>query len=181
MTGIIPPSSESAIIDANDTAIEILPQPMAQSQGPQPRNYVAYIPVPISDDEEESEEYEEDEYYYDEDEEYYYEEEEEPPPKRRRPSKKKNRRRPPNRRGPYYEEEEKEEKVPFLVPLMMVPETEIGVDKKFSFAGDQLTPPQNQNRPNGGRIPQTGPPNNVRPNNIRPNNRPFRNNRKMFV
>ena len=31
---------------------------------------------------------------------------------------------------------------------MMVPESEIGVDKKFSFSGDQLGPSNQQQRPN---------------------------------
>ena len=82
---------------------ETLPQAVPQV-GPQPRNYVAYIPVPISDDEDEYEEEEyEDEYEeddYEEDEDYYYyddEEEEEnrpPPTRKRRPP----RQRKPNRR-----------------------------------------------------------------------------------
>ena len=80
VTGVL--SSESAIIDIsyhNDTTSdsdiisiafnnESLPQPLPQT-GAQPRNYVAYIPVPISDDEEEGDE------YYDDDEEYYDDEE----------------------------------------------------------------------------------------------------------
>ena len=36
---------------------------------------------------------------------------------------------------------------------MMVPESEIGVDKKFSFAGDQLLPPKDK-RPFGQGINQ---------------------------
>ena len=81
VTGVL--SSESAIIDIsyhNDTTSdditsiafnnESLPQPLPQT-GAQPRNYVAYIPVPISDDEDE----EEGDEYYDDDEEYYDDEE----------------------------------------------------------------------------------------------------------
>ena len=82
VTGVL--SSESAIIDIsyhNDTTSdsdiisiafnnESLPQPLPQT-GAQPRNYVAYIPVPISDDEGE----EEGDEYYDDDEEYYDDEE----------------------------------------------------------------------------------------------------------
>lgn len=150
LTGVFS-SGESTLIDikhANESFVENEPLPQALPQiGPQSRNYVAYIPVPISDDEEDEEDSDDD--YYDDEEyedyEYYEEEEEEkPPPKRRRPSrnKKYNNRRKPNRRVDY---EEDTEKVPFLVPLMMVPESEIGVDKKFSFAGDLLEPP---NRPN---------------------------------
>ena len=61
------------------------------------------------------------------------------------------------------EDEDNNERVPFLVPLMMVPESEIGVDKKFSFSGDQLTPPNQQQRPNQvQRVPGQ-----------RINNRPF--------
>ena len=120
----------------------LLPQPMAQ-HGAEPRNYVAYIPVPISDDEEEGEdeEYYDDDEYYEEDEEedeyedeYYYEEEDtdvKPPPRRRRPSRKKPSK--SNRRK--YQPKNDQERVPFLVPLMMVPESEIGIDKPFSFAG----------------------------------------------
>ena len=81
VTGVL--SSESAIIDIsyhNDTTSdsdiisiafnnESLPQPLPQT-GAQPRNYVAYIPVPISDDEDE-----EGDEYYDDDEEYYDDEE----------------------------------------------------------------------------------------------------------
>ena len=79
VTGVL--SSESAIIDIsyhNDTNPdsdiisiafnESLPQPLPQTAA-QPRNYVAYIPVPISDDEDEGDE------YYDDDEEYYDDEE----------------------------------------------------------------------------------------------------------
>ena len=50
---------------------ETLPTPLSQI-GPQARNYVAYIPVPISDDETEDEDYEyDDDEYKDDDEEYY--------------------------------------------------------------------------------------------------------------
>ena len=52
---------------ANQT--EELPVPASQI-GPEARNYVAYIPVPINDDEED----EEDEEYYDEYDEYYEDE-----------------------------------------------------------------------------------------------------------
>ena len=55
--------------NASIPSIETLPVPLPQSAA-QPRNYVAYIPVPISDDEDE----EDDEEYYDDDEEYYDEE-----------------------------------------------------------------------------------------------------------
>ena len=190
LTGVL--SSESAVIDIlyqNDTQVpdasyivnESLPQPLPQTAA-QPRNYVAYIPVPISDDEddvEDDDEYydDEEEYYDDEDEdeydedEYYYEEEEEekkPPPRRKRPN---NKRKRPNRR--VYNNNDRgvdgnNERVPFLVPLMMVPESEIGMDKKFSFSGDKLGPPNNQQqRPNQDRrIP--GPRINNRPFN-RPN------------
>ena len=56
-------------------------------QAAEPRNYVAYIPVPINNDDEEEEDYDEDyeddEYYEDEeeeyDDEYYYEDEYEVP------------------------------------------------------------------------------------------------------
>ena len=72
----------------NETSYETLPEALPQI-GAQPRNYVAYIPVPISDDEddeeyEDEEDYEDDDYYEDEDEYYYDEDEEEyrPPPKR---------------------------------------------------------------------------------------------------
>ena len=93
----------------------------------------------------------------DDDEYYYEEEEEEPPPRRKRPNKKRRPSKKPNRRVSYSnnrdrnrdrEDEDNNERVPFLVPLMMVPESEIGVDKKFSFSGDQLTPPNQQQRPN---------------------------------
>ena len=79
------------------TAVETLPTPLPQ-RGPQARNYVAYIPVPISDDENEDDEYydeDEDEYdedeYYDEDEDEYYYEEEEDETVKRRPPKRNNR------------------------------------------------------------------------------------------
>ena len=92
LTGVL--SSESAIKDIssqkNDTyyphdnasipsiesifpSIETLPVPMPQSAA-EPRNYVAYIPVPISDDEDEEEE--DDDEYYDDEEEYYDDDEE---------------------------------------------------------------------------------------------------------
>ena len=75
------------------------------------------------------------EYYYDDDE--YYEDEEEPPRKSSKPKKKKqsyNTRRRTNRRK-YQEESSKDDKerVPFLVPLMMVPENQVGIEKEFSF------------------------------------------------
>ena len=79
----------------NTTAVETLPTPLPQ-RGPQARNYVAYIPVPISDDENEDDEYydededeydDDDEYYDDDEDEYYYEEEEEETVKRRPPKR----------------------------------------------------------------------------------------------
>ena len=170
---------------------EKLPIPQ-QQVGPEARNYVAYIPVPINDDEED-EEY--DDEYYDDDEEYYdddeyYEDEEDEPPKKKKPSKRRksnrrqdsNRRRGGNRR-PYYDEDENdedEERVPFLVPLMMVPENQVGVQKEFSFSQGPQTPPQkdgifsnvlNQNRLGNINRPPPGLP--PRPNN-RQNN--FNNN-----
>ena len=118
---------------------EDLPVPASQT-GPEARNYVAYIPVPINDDEEEEEG---DDEYYDDYEEYYedeyeYEEEEE-----KRPSRKKNRRRHKDERkskpskGRYHPSKssaEDKERVPFLVPLMMVPENQVGVQKEFTFS-----------------------------------------------
>merc|ERR1719394_1439952 len=156
---------------------EKLPIPQ-QQVGPEARNYVAYIPVPINDDEED-EEY--DDEYYDDDEEYYEDEEDEPP-KKKKPSKRRksnrrqdsNRRRGGNRR-PYYDEDEDdedEERVPFLVPLMMVPENQVGVQKEFSFSQGPQTPPQkdgifsnvlNQNRLGNINRPPPGLP--PRPNN----------------
>ena len=80
MTGVL--SSESAPTDIsyhndtnnpNDISIafnESLPQPLPQT-GAQPRNYVAYIPVPISDDDDD----EDDDEYYEDDDEYYDDEE----------------------------------------------------------------------------------------------------------
>ena len=120
------------------------------------------------------------------DEEYYYDEEEEedPPPRRKRPNKKrKPSRKPfrkPNRRldNGYRENEENNERVPFLVPLMMVPESEIGVDKKFSFSGDQLSqPPNQQQRPNQLVSPYQ---NRRGPGQQKFNNRPF-NNCKILI
>ena len=179
-------SSESASItwSLNDTfsnETSLLPQALPQiGAAPQPRNYVAYIPVPISDDEDDEYEddeeyYEDDEEYYEDDEEYYYEDEEEEearPPKRRRPPKNRNKsKRQPagnNRRVQNSRlDDNGQEKVPFLVPLMMVPESEIGIDKKFSFAGQQQPslPNNLRNRePILDRIPQ----------------RPLRNRRKQF-
>ena len=76
------------------------PQPLRGQAPAQPRNYVAYIPVPISDEEEEEDEYyedeDEDEEYYEDDEDYYYEDEDEDtkrPPKKRPSRKRPNRRR----------------------------------------------------------------------------------------
>ena len=49
-------------------------------------------------------------------------------------------RRRPNRRGRPFRNRNKNEdseRVPFLVPLMMVPESEVGVDKPFSFSGGE--------------------------------------------
>ena len=60
----------------------------------------------------------------------------------------------------------------------MVPESEIGVDKKFSFSGDQLSqPPNQQQRPN-----QLVSPYQERrgPGQQRFNNRPF-NNCKILI
>ena len=77
---------------------------------------------------------------------------EKPPPRRKRPNKRRKPSKKPNRRvytnNRDREDEVNNERVPFLVPLMMVPESEIGVDKKFSFSGDQLNPPNQQQRPN---------------------------------
>lgn len=134
----LPSSHEEGLLDSN--ASQPLPTPLPQrDSGAQPRNYVAYIPVPISDEDEEDEYYDEEEYddeYYDEDDEYYEDEEDEDvkrPPKRR-PNR--NRKRPNRRKyRPSNEEQEGGERVPFLVPLMMVPESEIGIDKPFSFSG----------------------------------------------
>ena len=123
---------------------EVLPQSSAQL-GPEARNYVAYIPVPINEGEEE-----EDDEYYDEDDEYYYEDEEyyeEEPPKKSKPKRKKyeSTKRRPNRRK-YQEDSSKDDKerVPFLVPLMMVPENQVGVEKEFSFG---QTPNRQTNDP----------------------------------
>ena len=104
--------------------------------GAEARNYVAYIPVPINDDEE-GEEYDEEEYdddeYYDDEYEEYYEEEEEKPSKKKKKGKRKSgpsrRRHDPSKSGT-----EEKERVPFLVPLMMVPENQVGVQKEFSFS-----------------------------------------------
>ena len=73
-------------------ATEFLPAPLKyhkrrSMQAPEPRNYVAYIPVPINNDDDDEEDYDEDygedEYYEDDDEEYddeyYYEDEYEVP------------------------------------------------------------------------------------------------------
>ncbi len=170
----------------NESLPEALPSPLPQRGGrPQPRNYVAYIPVPINDEDEEAgksdssddEEYE----YYDEDEEeaegddeyYYYEDEDEeeppPPPKRRRPSRRRpsssRRRRPPNRNRDRDDDDDGDkERVPFLVPLMMVPESEVGIDKPFSFAGDQLKPGRGGGNRGNGVNPGGGGSFNPRPN-----------------
>ena len=127
---------------------EPLPQPFPLRGDAEARNYVAYIPVPISDDEDSDDEYyedEDDDEYYDNDDEddddYYYEEDNDIKPPRKRPSRKKQRR-PSNRRRfqpPSKNHDDNEERVPFLVPLMMVPESEIGIDKPFSFS-DQKVP-----------------------------------------
>lgn len=179
--------------DAQNTSAilsdENLPVALPQS-GAQPRNYVAYIPVPISGDEGEEEEEKDDEYYYDEEEEdedeYYendYEEEEKKkkkPPKRKPPPRKRPTRR--NRHSNRRKDEEKEndsERIPFLVPLMMVPESEIGVDKQFSFAGDQLKN-SNLDLPANNNI-NRGPNFNSRPGNLnRFLNRPLRTRRPFF-
>ena len=61
---------------------------------------------------------------------------------------------------------------------MMVPESEIGVDKKFSFSGDQLSqPPNQQQRPNQLVSPYQD---RRRPGQQRFNNRPF-NNCKILI
>ena len=64
--------------NAGGNGTETLPNPLPQI-GPQARNYVAYIPVPISDDEAEDDDYEEydDDEYKDDDEEYYEDDEDE--------------------------------------------------------------------------------------------------------
>jgi hypothetical protein len=41
------------------------------------------------------------------------------------------------RRRPSGNDNDGKERVPFLVPLMMVPETDVGVEKPFSFAQEQ--------------------------------------------
>ena len=120
---------------------EELPTPSPQV-GPEARNYVAYIPVPINEGEEEDEYYDDDDEYYDDDDyyedddEYYYEDEDEPPRKSHRPKRKKSsKRKRPNRRK-YGDESSNgdKERVPFLVPLMMVPENQVGLEKEFSFS-----------------------------------------------
>ena len=129
-------------------SLESLPSP--QQLVAEPRNYVAYIPVPINDedgDEDDEYEYYEDEYddeeEYDEDDEYYYEEDEDVKPTRvnRRKESKKQIRRPSNNRRRYGDRRRGEgggkERVPFLVPLMMVPENQVGVQKEFTFSRDE--------------------------------------------
>ena len=53
-------------IDKVKNNYEELPMPLPQS-GPDARNYLAYIPVPINDDDKEEDEYYDDVYYDDED------------------------------------------------------------------------------------------------------------------
>ena len=117
---------------------EELPVPASQT-GPEARNYVAYIPVPINDDEEGEEE--EDEYYdeYDEyyEEDYEYEEEEEKPSRKKNKRRHKDERKPKPSKGRYHPSKSStkdKERVPFLVPLMMVPENQVGVQKEFTFS-----------------------------------------------
>ena len=117
---------------------EELPVPASQT-GPEARNYVAYIPVPINDEEEEDEEYydeydEYDEYY---EEEYEYEEEEKPARKRKNKKRRKDDRKSKPGKGRFHPSKsstEDKERVPFLVPLMMVPENQVGVQKEFTFS-----------------------------------------------
>ena len=59
--------------DVNLNVTESLPTPLPLRDGAQARNYVAYIPVPISDDEDEDDEYYDDDEENDEDEDDYYE------------------------------------------------------------------------------------------------------------
>ena len=108
---------------------EKLPTPSSRIGGPEARNYVAYIPVPINEGEDEEED--DDDEYYDEDDEYYddeyydedeYYEEEETPRRPNKKSKKKkyssSKRRKGNRRR--YEEQSSKgdtERVPFLVHI----------------------------------------------------------------
>ena len=126
---------------------EKLPNPSSRISGPEARNYVAYIPVPINEGEDEEEEddeyYDDSDEYYDDDEEYYdedeYYEEDEPPRRPNKKSKKKKFSSSKRRKGVRrrYEEQSSKgdkERVPFLVPLMMVPENQVGVEKEFSFA-----------------------------------------------
>ena len=110
---------ENVTAPANGTSNETLPVP-EKFRGPEPRNYVAYIPVPLNDDEEDDYDDDEEDYYDEEDyeyededeEDYYYDE----PVDRRRPAK---------------QDEDNVERVPFLVPLMMVPENQVGMTSWF--------------------------------------------------
>ena len=213
LSASLPPTQNGEMVAAalpspttgNSSISEPLPQPLPLRGGAEARNYVAYIPVPISDDEDSDEEYyedddEDDDEYYDDDD-YYYEDEEEDndvKPPRKRPSRKKQRR-PSNRRRFQHpsknsNHEANEERVPFLVPLMMVPESEIGIDKPFSFTDPKVPkrniandfapdrpfgalPPKLNRRPPSGGIRnafQPGPAS-VLPGNLR---RPQRFNRR---
>ena len=128
--------------DLKEEEAEELPKPAAQT-GPEARNYVAYIPVPINDDDEDDEYYyDDDDEYYDEDDEYYYDDEDEPPPKKKKKPYRGDRRQSSSNRRRFDDyEEESQERVPFLVPLMMVPENQVGLQKEFSFSND----PQQEN------------------------------------
>ena len=119
-----------------DEDLEPLPVPLSMLQ-PEARNYVAYIPVPLNDDDDEEGSDEDDEYYDDDDDEYYeYEEEEEEKPKRKKENRRKSSSRNKPQRKRFQDKEEDKERVPFLVPLMMVPENQVGVQKEFSFNKD---------------------------------------------
>ena len=135
--------------------LETLPVPSSMLQ-PEARNYVAYIPVPLNDDEENDSE-DEDKEYYDEDDEYYEdeEEEEEEKPKRKYEKRRKSGSRGKPQRKRFQDKDEDKERVPFLVPLMMVPENQVGVQKEFSFnrntqssLNDDLISNVIQNNPN---------------------------------
>jgi len=113
---------------------ELLPTPIAIEQ-PEARNYVAYIPVPLNDEESDEEYYDddnEDAYYDKEDDDYYEDDEDYYEERKRRKKKKRPYQRRPNRRK--YDDDDKErdsERIPFLVPLMMVPENQVGVQRNF--------------------------------------------------
>jgi hypothetical protein len=126
--------------DGNDTA-EALPTPEKQV-GPEARNYVAYIPVPINDGEDEDEdadsnddeEEEEDEESEDEEEEEEEDEEEDEDEdvaqesggdrERKKPSSRR-RKKPKSSKRRRVQSKNDKERVPFLVPLMMVPENQV--------------------------------------------------------